>query len=285
MIESTLGKLKVGDGHPVRIMGVINLTPDSFYSGSVKRTDEEVIDLALQMERDGADIIDLGARSTAPYKTQEISIEVERRLLERAVRLVRSKVNIEVSADTTRFDPARAAIAAGATIINDVYGLRERGGEEVARLISCKDCSLILTAHEIRPRSLRDPLRRISDALSESLRKAQFAGIPERKIAIDPGIGFFSDARLSNVEWNTTVISKLDKLRESFNLPICIGISRKRFIGKITGGKQPEERLFGSLGATAIAVFKGCNVIRTHDVFATLDVVRVAEAIRRAGNI
>src|SRR5579875_3380728 len=155
MIESTLGKLKVGDGHPVRIMGVINLTPDSFYSGSVKRTDEEVIDLALQ---------------------------VERGLLERAVRLVRSKVNIEVSADTTRLDPARAAIAAGATIINDVYGLRERGGEEVARLISCKDCSLILTAHEIRPGSLRDPLRRISDALSESLRKAQFAGIPERKI-------------------------------------------------------------------------------------------------------
>src|SRR2546428_10871778 len=122
-IRGFLGSVQIGDYFPVRVMGAINLTRNSFYPGSVKRSAQEIVETAIVMTEEGADVIDLGARSTAPYRKYEISPEKEKNLLANAVRLLQSRVNIPISADTTRLESAKAALREGASIINDVYGL------------------------------------------------------------------------------------------------------------------------------------------------------------------
>jgi len=283
-IMGYLGNLRCGDRDPVRIMGVINLTKNSFYEGSVVKTDDEILGTATSMESDGADIIDLGARSTAPYRKSEISVETEKRLLRNATKLIASKIRIPVSADTTRIEPAKAAFSEGASILNDVYGFTQRDSSKIAQLVSKKGASLLTTAHESKRFSSEQsgPIERISSCLDKSVEFAIRHGIDREKIVVDPGIGFFFDDKISNSEWNTQIISDLAYLRR-FNLPVCVGVSRKKFIGQILGEKPPEDRLIGSLGAAAICVYNGAHLVRTHDVRETLEVAKVALAIRRRG--
>ncbi|MDG6999276.1 MAG: dihydropteroate synthase, partial [Nitrososphaerota archaeon] len=146
-------------------------------------------------------------------------------------------------------------------------------------LAASKRCSVILTAHESRKHMIHDPIKRISSCLEKSIERAVNEGVGLEQITIDPGIGFFSDSRLTNVDWNCNTISRLEEFR-SFQRPICIGVSRKRFIGSILGEKSPDFRLNGSLAASAISVYNGAHIVRTHDVRETLEVIRVAEAIR-----
>ena len=266
-------------------MAAINLTSNSFYSGSVRSSPEEVLQAALNMEQEGADIIDLGARSTAPYRTSEVSVEEETRLLTQSVKLLRDKIRVPLSVDTTRFEPAREAFRFGVRILNDVYGFTQGEAEDLAKLVSSNNASVILAAHESSASSDRvSPMDKVTRCLQKSLRIASEAQINQSKICIDPGIGFFSDPRISNLQWNSTVIAELQKLRR-FRIPICVGLSRKKFLGQLIGDKPPDERLLASLSAAAIAVYNGAHLIRTHDVKETKQAILVARAIREKGLI
>jgi len=272
-----LAGVKVGDAYQVRIVGVMNVSPESFYKGSVKTSSEEIVAWALSMVRAGADIIDIGAMSTAPYLQTEISTEEETKRLVSAIKAVKEVMNIPVSADTTRSQPAEAAIEAGADILNDVTGLKN--DEKMAKIVAEYDVPLIIVAKE-KQKGKGFPIDRVIGALKQSLNLAQKAGISLEKVVIVPGIGFFRHMELLWYIWDCNIIGNLEKLR-LLERPIHIGVSRKSFIGKILNQDTPEQRLYGSLSATAIAVLNGAHMVRSHDVASTVEVVRLAEQIRK----
>lgn len=282
MIKGHLSVVKLGDRSPIRIMGVINLSSNSFFSRSVIDSDEMLVAKAKKMEKDGASIIDIGGRSTAPYRTFEISTQMETKLLRRATKLLSRELSIPISADTTRLEPAKAALEEGASIINDVYGFSQREGGKLAALIAKKETSVLISAHEDRKIVGGDPITRVQTALQRGLVIAAQAGIAEDRIVIDPGIGFFYDPKITNVQWNSIIINRLSELRQ-FNKPICVGASRKKFIGILSKRKDSSERLWGSISAASIAVYNGAHLVRTHDVKETVDAVRVAKGIREKG--
>ncbi len=287
LVYGELAGVKLGDGYPVRVMGAINVSPESFYKGSVKTMPGGISELAATMVNEGADMIDVGGMSTAPYLATEVPLEEEIRRLTVAISAIRDAVKVPISVDTPRSFAAEAALEAGASIVNDVGGLKH--DEHMVKLIAKHRASAILMAHETQQRS-GGPMKRILAALKETLDLGAEAGIPEEKVVIDPGLGFFrregrgfgfSPANeLPWYAWDCTVIRELGQLR-SLGRPSCISISRKSFIGKILGLEKPEERLVGSLASTAIAVFNGVRLVRTHDVGATLQAVRMAESIKK----
>jgi dihydropteroate synthase len=287
LVYAKLAELKLGDDYPVRIMGIINVSPESFYKDSVKSRPDDASELAIAMAEEGADIIDVGGMSTAPYLATEISVEEETKRLTEAIKAIRDAVKMPISVDTPRLAPAEAALEAGANVVNDVSGLKH--DTRMADLIAKHDASAILMAFETKGSS-DPPMERITSALKETLDLGSKAGIPEEKIVIDPGLGFFrKDGRgfgfspsseLPWYAWDCAVIREIGQLR-SLGRPSCISISRKSFIGKILGIENPDDRLVGSLAATSIAVFNGVNLVRTHDVGATVQAVRLAENIRK----
>jgi dihydropteroate synthase len=254
----------VGDGYPVRLVGAINVSPESFYRESVAAGEEALRSRAEQMAAEGADMIDVGAMSTAPYLATAISEAEETRRLTSAIRVLRQAVALPVSADTTRSRVALAALEAGAAVINDVSGFR--GDPAMADLAARRADGVVLMA---------------SDLLRRSCAAADAAGIPKDRVVLDPGIGFFRRAALSWEVWDCELLRRLAELRP-LNHPLLIGLSRKSFIGKILGRPEPIDRLAGSLAATAVAVLNGAHIIRTHDVGPTRDAIRMAEALRPA---
>lgn len=273
---SRLARLEVGDGVPVRVMGVLNVSPESFYRGSVHDNPAHLIEAAHTMVDAGANIIDIGAMSTAPYLKTLISEDEETARLSWAVRAVAANVSIPVSADTKRAAAAHAALACGAQIINDVSGLKH--DREMAPLIALSGAGAIIMASEPVPRP-GPPLERIIRALQESLEVATQAGIPRAQIVLDPGIGFFRQPGLPWDEWDCLVLRELGQLRR-LGFPLLVGASRKSFIGKILGQANPTDRLIGSLTCAAIAVYNGAHIIRAHDVKETVEAVRMAERLR-----
>lgn len=271
----------MGDGR-IRIMGVINLTRNSFYSGSVAKSEAEIAMSAKTLEDDGADFIDIGARSTAPYRTTEVSTETEARLIVRAMKIVSGVTELPISVDTTRYEPAKKAFEEGAKILNDVFGFTQKDSKRLANLVASKDLSLLTTAHEKMTTKHSDPIETVVNSLISSMSLAKSCGIDQKKIAIDPGIGFFKDEKISNIDWNLSVLANLAELRK-IERPICVGLSRKRFIGQLTSRQNPKDRLYGSLGATAVAVYNGAHLIRTHDVLQTKEAALLAMAIREKG--
>ena len=277
--HSQLACVNIGDTAPVRVMGVLNVSPESFYAGSVHPSHtsfDRLLRAAETQVSEGADIIDIGAMSTAPYLKTHISEAQETDRLARAVEAVCSRIDIPVSADTKRATVARAAIAAGARIINDVSGLKH--DPAMAHVVADAAVGLVLMASEPSP-ATGSPLERIISALSASLGLADQAGIQSGRIVIDPGIGFFRQPEISWHEWDCTVLRELGQLRP-LGLPLLVGASRKSFIGKITGAEEAADRLAGSLACAAIAVNNGAHIIRAHDVKATLQAVRMAERLR-----
>lgn len=276
-IRARLARVELGDGLPVRVMGVINVSPESFYKGSVSVGRSQVIDAALKLAEEGADIIDVGARSTAPYLDTAITIEEEERRMVEAVRAVKDAVDLPVSVDTTSSVVAERALSVGAEVINDVSGLK--GDPAMAKVAADHRASLILAAREAAPMK-GAPVERVIAALRESLRLAVEAGVEEGCVVVDPAIGFFRHADLPWYLWDCEVIAGLSEVRGQLGRPVCVGVSRKSFIGAILGRERPEDRLYGSLSAAAIAVFNGADLVRTHDVAATLDAVRMAAFLR-----
>lgn len=272
-MQSNLAGLKIGEGQPVRVMGVINVSPESFYGGSVANK-KTIVKAARRLEEEGADLIDVGAMSTAPYLKTVISEVEEAARLKWAVNLIRKASRLPISADTARALPAEIALDAGADIINDVTGLRR---DPLMGHVVKKAKGLILMAWPDRKYAGR-PIVAIRSILRENLTKA-LRSLPANRIVLDPGIGFFREQGLDWWKWDLAVLRKLEELR-SLQRPLLVGVSRKSFIGKILNRPRPEDRLAGSLAATAVAVQNGAAIIRTHDVAITKEAIRLAELIR-----
>jgi dihydropteroate synthase len=284
-----LGRVQVGDKFPVRIMAAVNLSPESFYKGSVADTAKGVEARVRTAVDEGAELIDIGGASTAPYLKVGVPEEVE---TSRVVNGLRSALHAvggrkaAISVDTVRASVADAALRGGASVVNDVSGLK--ADPAMSRVVRERGASLLAMAHSAGSSGAR-PIPLVSRALRETLRIAERAGIDERLIVLDPGIGFFrNDAgtatssqqtRMPWYEWDCEVIANLQNLRP-LGRPLGVGLSRKSFLGKILGLESPEERLVGSLAVTAIAVSNGAQLVRTHDVRETLQAVRAAEAVK-----
>lgn len=261
----------------MRVMAAINVSPESFYSASVARTRRALAARVRQAATEGADFIDLGAMSTAPYRRTWIAEEEERKRLVAAVQVASGESDLPVSVDTQRAAVAEAALAAGARIVNDVSGLAAdpRMGEVVRQAEG-----VILMAHEEGP-SHEPPLRLVRRLLRACLARARRAGIAAQRIVLDPGIGFFRQAIVPWYEFDVLVLAHLEQLRP-LGHPLLVGASRKSFLGRLAGREDPEQRLPGSLAAATVAVLHGAHIVRAHDVGPTVDAVRVAEAIRAA---
>lgn len=273
-IYANLGGLDVGDGFPTRVMAAINVSPESFFAGSVARNERTLAARIREAAASGADIIDLGAMSTAPYRSGWIDAREEQRRLVAAVRVARAETHLPISVDTQRAEVAAAALAAGAQIVNDVSGL---AADPDMPAVAREAQGVILMAQP-RKREKSAPVPLVERLLRSCLRRAKKAKVPSVRVVLDPGIGFY---RQATTRWYVTDIAILQHLRRFRRLgrPLLVGASRKTFLGKITGRANPEERLAASLAAAALAVEHGAAIIRAHDVAATVDAVRVAEAV------
>lgn len=264
----------VGHGWPVRVMAAINVSPESFYAASVARHHRALAARVRQAEREGAAFIDLGAMSTAPYRSGWIDAEEERKRLVAAVAVVRGETDLPISVDTQRASVAAAALAAGARIVNDVSGLA--ADPEMGDVAAAAE-GVVLMAQPLRGQR-QPPVRWAEVLLRACLARARRAGVAARRIVLDPGIGFYRVARQPWFEVDVALLRDLRRLRR-LRHPLLVGVSRKSFLGKLTGRESPEERLPASLAAAALAVRHGAAIVRTHDVGATVDAVRVAEAV------
>jgi dihydropteroate synthase len=259
--------------HRATVMGVLNLTPDSFSDGGRFVDPQVAIAHATEMVADGADIIDVGAESTRPYGgMRPVTAEIEQARLEPVLSAVVG-LGKPVSIDTMKASVADWAIRNGAAIANDVWGLQR--DPDMARVVADHGVPVIV----MHNRDAADPAIDIVDDMlryfERTLGIADAAGVRRAQIVIDPGIGFGKTP-----EQSVIAVAKLSKL-SCFGLPILIGLSRKRFISSIVPS-EPTERLGGSIAGHLLAVQEGATIVRTHDVFETMQALRVAEAIGRA---
>jgi dihydropteroate synthase len=256
------------------VMGVVNVTPDSFSDGGEFLDPGRAIEHAAELVREGADVLDIGGESTRPG-AEAVGAEEERR---RVVPVLDGLVGVGVpiSIDTSKAAVAEAALDAGATWVNDVTALR--ADPDLAALCAERRCEVVLMHMLGDPRTMqRDPryddvVDDVRDFLSERVEAAVAAGIAEERIWVDPGIGFGK-----TVEHNLELLRRLGELR-ALGRPILVGASRKTFIGKITG-REVDERVGGTIAANALAIANGADGVRVHDVAATRDALKVVEAV------
>ncbi len=259
-------------GRPL-VMGVLNVTPDSFSDGGRFLAPTAALAHAQNLVAEGADIIDIGAESTRPYGgALPVSVDEERGRLAAVLPPVVA-LGVPVSIDTMKAAVAAWALENGAAIVNDVWGLQR--DPDMARVIAEHRVPVIIMHNRDRADPTIDIVAAVADFFSRSLEIARQAGIARDQIVLDPGIGFGKTP-----EQSLTCIARLDAWR-GFNLPLLVGASRKRFINSIVRA-EPNERLGGSLAAHLLAVENGAAIIRAHDVAATVQALAVAAAIRRA---
>ncbi len=273
-------------GERTLVMGILNVTPDSFSDGGQFFSIEKAIEHANRMIADGADIIDIGGESTRPGSEGPVSAEVE---IARVVPVIESLVktsDIPISVDTTKSEVAKAAVDAGASIINDVSALRfdfyiaDIAAQSGAGLVLMHSRGTPATMHRLPP--VADIMDEVTSSLNASLKMAERRGVERESIVIDPGIGFGKSQ-----EQNLELIAKTRELIEAFpDLPLLVGTSRKSFIGRILADKEgnpapADQRLNGSLATVVALVLGGAHIIRAHDVKETVDCVKVAHAIAK----
>jgi dihydropteroate synthase len=258
-------------------MGVLNVTPDSFSDGGQFFSFDKAISHAEQMISEGADIIDIGGESTRPGSEFVSEDEELRRVIPIIERLA---LSIPISIDTTKASVARAALQAGAEIINDISGLRFEPAiaDEAAKV----GAGLVLMHSRGTPKDMQqlprveDIVGEVIDGLRQSVSIAEARGVSRESIAIDPGLGFGMGGA-QNVE----VIARLGEIVSEFvDLPLMIGPSRKSFLGKLLDGAPADKRLYGTIAAVTVSVLNGANIVRVHDVKATVEAMRVADAIK-----
>jgi dihydropteroate synthase len=255
------------------VMGVLNITPDSFSDGGRFLAPEHALAQARRMVAESADIIDVGAESTRPYGSQPISVDEEMQRLQPILADVVA-LGIPVSIDSMKPAVVAWALDRGAAIANDVWGLQ--GDPDMAKLVAARRCPLVIMHNRDRADPDIDIMRDVSEFFSRSLAIAEQAGISRDTIALDPGIGFGKTP-----EQSMTVLARLTEFK-SFGLPLLVGASRKRFIATVSPA-EPDQRLGGSIAAHLIAAKAGARIIRTHDVSETLQALRVATAIWEKG--
>ena len=251
------------------VMGVLNITPDSFSDGGQFVAPEHALAQARRMIAEGADIIDVGAESTRPYGAQPISAEQELQRLQPVLAAVVA-LGTPVSIDSMKSDIVAWALGLGAAIANDVWGLQRDPG--MADVIARHGAPVIVMHNRERADADIDIMQDIAAFFARSLDIAAKAGIPESSIVLDPGIGFGKTP-----EQSMTVLARLDALR-GFGLPLLVGASRKKFIGTVVPS-EPSQRLGGSIAAHLLAAKAGARIIRTHDVSETVQALKVAAAI------
>jgi dihydropteroate synthase len=262
------------------VMAILNVTPDSFSDGGEFFSIDEALRQAEKLIAEGADILDVGGESTRPNSAR-VSVEEEIRRVAPVIEAISKRFDVPISIDTSKSKVAESAINAGAEIINDISGLRfdEGIGEVAAKyktaLVLMHLRGTFETMH--RQESVSDILREVVEGFHWSIEKAKSFGVKTECIALDVGIGFGK-----TFEQNLELIAKLDKITKEFpDFPMLVGTSRKSFIGKILGDAAPLERINGSLASAAIAVWNGANIVRVHDVRATVEALKVVEAVKK----
>lgn len=259
----------------MRLVGVLNVSPESFYPGSVARGRRALVRLAQRHVAAGADILDVGAMSTAPYANAHISEDEERARLVAALGWLRREVDVPLSADTGRARVAAAALDAGAAILNDVGGLR---ADPDMAAVARHAAGLILMAREERPGG-SGSIAMVRGLLRRSLAIAARHGVAAERIVLDPGVGFFRTCRIPWHAVDAAILRRLASLGD-LGRPLLVGVSRKSFLGHLAGRPDVDDRLPASLAATTVAVLNGAALVRCHDVAATRDAVRIAAALR-----
>ena len=260
------------------VMGVLNVTPDSFYDKGKFFDRKKAIKHALDMELEGADIIDVGGESTRPGAS-DVSVDEELRRVVPVIRAISKKIKAIISIDTRKARVADAALKAGASMVNDVSALRE--DPDMADVVAKHRAEIILMHMRGKPKDMQvspkyvDVLKDVAGSLKESILLAKRAGVKDGKIIIDPGICFGK-----TVEHNLKILRGL-KYFKKLGYPLCVGTSRKSFIGKMLDFKDPEDRLAGSIATAVVAAMNGANIIRTHDVNFTRQALKIVDNINR----
>ncbi|SVB04604.1 uncharacterized protein METZ01_LOCUS157458 [marine metagenome] len=278
-----LGTVPVGNSNTVRIMGILNTSPESFYKKSISISKQRIVDTVHRMEDEGADFIDVGGMSTAPYLSTMVSEKVEASRIIKAIKIIQRISNLPISVDTCRAMVAREALELGVDIINDVTGLKY---DPIMPKIIEKYCpSLVLCAFS-KKLTIGNQLLKTKNLLKASLEIAKSANIPRTKIVLDPAIGFFRKKGRGviftkiNSDWVKRDLLILKNLKSfKLNAPILVSVSNKSFIGKILKKENPTDRLSGSLAAEIVSVLNGADVIRTHNVGQTKNAVTIAQKL------
>ncbi|WP_087974056.1 dihydropteroate synthase [Oceanobacillus rekensis] len=254
------------------IMGILNVTPDSFSDGGDYITIEKAIEQALLMEKQGADIIDIGGESTRPGH-DPVSIEEEIKRVVPVIRALKEKINIPISIDTYKAETAKEAVKAGADIINDIWGAKKE--PEIAKVAADYQVPIILMHNRTDENyiSIIDDMRR---DLEESIQIAVDAGVLKESIILDPGVGFAKSAKD-----NLVVMNNLEQL-VAMNFPFLLATSRKRFIGSVLD-LPAGERDIGTVATTALGIVKGAHIVRVHDVKGNAEVAKMMDAMLAEG--
>ena len=261
------------------IMGILNVTPDSFSDGGQHSAFDTAVEHALCMIEEGADVIDIGGESSRP-NAEPVSAEDELARVIPVIEALSGRIEIPISIDTYKPEVARAALDAGASIINDITGFAVPG---MSALAAERRCPSIIMHMKGTPKTMQnnpvydDVVDEIMSYFRERISATEEAGLPKEYLIIDPGIGFAKTA-----EHNLEILRKLSDLK-SIGLPILVGSSRKAFIGRILGGVSIEERVFGTAATVALSVAHGANIVRVHDVKEMKQVALVADAILHQG--
>jgi dihydropteroate synthase len=264
------------------VMGVLNVTPDSFSDGGQFLNTDRAVARAEEMISEGADIIDIGGESTRPRGAGVtiVSAEEELRRVLPVIEQLAKNSTVPISIDTTKAVVARAALDAGAEIINDISGLRfePEVADEAARLqaglVLMHSRGDLTTMHRLEP--VPDIMAEVEASLHSSIAEAMRRGVERNSIALDPGIGFSK-----SLEQNLELIAKLDRFAQAFiEFPILVGTSRKSFLGRLLENAPASARLYGTMATVTASVLRGAHIVRVHDVKAAVETVRVADAIK-----
>ena len=279
MAQSTMRVGSLISGHGPVLMGVLNVTPDSFSDGGEFLDPDKAVVRAVSLLDEGALIVDIGGESTRPGSEPVSPDEELRRVMPVLREILAIRPEAIVSIDTYRASTAEVALDAGARIVNDVTAL---GDPRMAGVVAERGCSIVLMHMRGEPKSMQqdpryeDVVREVRDFLARRTERALRAGVEEDNIVIDPGIGFGK-----TLEHNLTLLNRLGTLVE-LGFPVLIGASRKSFLGKIVGSGSPKDRLFGTVATNVIAYEQGVSLFRVHDVRANKEALAIAAAIRGA---
>ena len=285
LLLAKIGSVPVGKGHEVKVMGIINASPESFFKGSVRTGPQEIAAEALEMQEAGAHIIDIGAMSTAPYLDTITSVEEEIRRLKVAIEAVKSACGLAISVDTPRAQVASVAVKLGADAINDIAGLKY--DSKMAGVAADAGVPVIAGAYSVMPAS--GTVAGTVKALRESLAIAKKAGV--RDVLVDPSIGFFRAegknpffTKMTDRPWyarDLEVLSSIDRLAPLG--PVCVSASRKSFIGHLLNLPAAEQRLAPSITCEIITAMSGASLVRTHGVRETVQALTMLQLLSRAG--
>lgn len=258
-----------------RVMGVVNVTPDSFSDGGLYADVDTAVAHALRLAEEGADVLDIGGESARPG-ANGVSVEEELARVIPVIERLARETALPLSIDTSKPEVMRAAVAAGAGMINDVYALRREGALDAAAALGVP----VVLMHMLgEPRSMQDApdyedvVADVHRFLAERIFSAEMAGIPKKRIVVDPGFGFGK-----TTAHNLALLARFERFTD-LGVPALAGLSRKRSIGEITGRDDPQARIHGSVAAHVIAAQRGAKLLRVHDVAATVDALKVWNAV------